>query len=75
MTAHSLMNSIVNSLDENSEKFYLEFDKTLTEGNYVLKNLGYKCGLRLSFDIANHALAHLSGTTFSEDVFSFDNVT
>ena len=53
MTAHNLMNSIVNLLHGNSEKFYHRFHKTFIDSNYVFKNIGRERSLRVSFDIAN----------------------
>ena len=53
MTAHNLMNSIVNLLRGNSEKFYHKFYKTFIDDNYVFKNIGRERSLRVSFDIAN----------------------
>ena len=57
-----------------------KFLKTVLHKFYLVHSwiLCPKCSLRLSFDNANHILAHLSGTTFNENVMSFDvtsNVT
>ena len=38
--------------------------------NYTL--LDRKCSLMLSFDVANLVLGHISGASFHDEVFEFD---
>ena len=66
---------IVSTLGGNVGKFYPKFYKIIAETDTPFINLSRKCSLLLDFEVANHVLAHLTGTSFKEDVLTFKHDT
>lgn len=69
--SYALIRDLISSFDGDAEKFYPKFYKIIAETEVPFKNLSRNCSLLLGFEVANHVLAHLSGSTFKEDVLTF----
>ena len=69
MPAYMLISDIIVSFNGNAERFYPEFYKSLSD--FVFKNLSQNCSVLLSFEVANHVLAHISGAFFKDEVITF----
>ena len=61
-----------NGIKSFNEKFYPQFYKAFISAENLYKNLSGNCGLLLSFEVANHVLAQLTGETIQEDVLTYD---
>ena len=69
LPAYNLMLPIIKSFNE---KFYPQFYKAFISAENLYKNLSGNCGLLLSFEVANHVLAQLTGETIQQDVLTYD---
>ena len=72
LPAYNLMLPIIKSFNADPEKFYPQFYKAFISAENLYKNLSGNCGLLLSFEVANHVLAQLTGATIQEDVLTYD---
>ena len=72
LPAYNLMLPIINLLNGDPEKFYPQFYKAFSSTENLYKNLSGNCSLLLSFKVANHVLAQLTGATVQEDVLTYD---
>lgn len=59
---------MVTEFDSNAEKFFPRFYKCIS-GENIFLNLSKHSGTLLGFELANHVLAHISGTRFKDDIF------
>ena len=72
LPAYNLKLPIIKSFNGDPEKFYLQFYKTFSSTENLYKNLGGNCSLLLSFEVANHVLAQLTGATIQKDMLTYD---
>ena len=72
LPAYNLMLPIIKSFNGDPEKFYPQFYKAFISAENLYKNLSGNCGLLLSFEVANHVLAQLTGAIIQEDVLTHD---
>ena len=71
LPAYNLMLPIIKSFTGDPEKFYPQFYKAFSSTENLYKNLSGNCSLFLSFEVANHVLAQLTGATIQEDVLTY----
>ena len=72
LPAYNLMLPIIKSFNGDPEKFYPQFYKAFSSTETLYENLSGNCSLLLSFEVANHVLAQLTGATIHEDVLTYD---
>ena len=65
---YKIILNVVTEFDGNAEKFYPRFYKCIS-GENIFLNLSKPCSTLLGFELANHVLAHISGTRFKDDIF------
>jgi len=70
LPAYNLIKNILVSFNGDAEKFYPSIYKAFIKEN-PYKNLSTKSSRLLSFEVANHVLAHLTGVTFKDDIITF----
>ena len=70
--AYNLKLPIIKSFEGDPEKFYPQFYMACSSTENLYKNLSGNYSLLLSFEVANHVLAQLTGTTIQEDVVTYD---
>ena len=63
---------MINSFNVDVEKFYLSFHKVFVDVEGLFRGLDVNCTHLLWFEIANHILAYVTRTTYSDDVVHFD---
>ena len=63
---------IIKSFTGDPEKFYPKIYKVFSSAENLYKNFSGNCSLLLSFEVANHVLAQLSGATVQKDVLTDD---
>ena len=65
---YKIIENVVTEFDGNAEKFFPRFYKCIS-GENIFLNLSKHSGTLLGFELANHVLAHISGTRFKDDIF------
>jgi len=58
---YKIIENVVTEFDGNAEKFFPMFYKCIS-GENIFLNLSKHSGTLLGFELANHVLAHISGT-------------
>ena len=61
LPAYNLMLLIIKSFSADPEIFYSQFYEVFSSTENLYKNLIGNCNLLLSFEVANHVLAQLTG--------------
>ena len=72
LPAYNLMLPIIKSFNGDPEKSYPQFYKAFISTEKLYKNLSGNCSLLLSFEVANHVLAQLTGAIIQEDVLTYE---
>ena len=72
LLAYNLKLSIIKSFEGDPEKFYPQFYMACSSTENLYKNLSGNYSLLLSFEVANHVLAQLTGATIQEYVVTYD---
>ena len=68
---YTLVKDIIYSFAGDAEKFYPRFYKVFSDGEMPFTGLRPHSTLLLGFELANHVLAHLTGSKFQDGVLSF----
>ena len=69
--SYSLVKDIIYSFAGDAEKFYPAFYKVFSDAENPFAGLSRHSSLLLGFEVANHVLAHLTGSNFQDDILSF----
>ena len=68
---YQLVRNVIGKFKGDGEKFYPEFYKCVTEEEIAFKNISRRSSVILGFEVANHVLAHLTGSTIKESNVDF----
>ena len=71
LTLYSNVRDVIKSFCGDSEKFYPQFYKCIAEAETLFPGISKNAGLLLGFEVANHVVAHLSGSTFKDYILTF----
>ena len=73
LTVYSNVRDVIKSFCGDSETFYPQFYKCIAEAEIPFPGISKNAGLLLGFEVANHVVAHLSGSTFKDDILTFSH--
>ena len=65
---YQMVKNTVNDFHGDAEKFYPTFYKCISENESVFISLLRHCSLLLGFEVANHILAHLGGSSYTREI-------
>ena len=68
---YQLVRNVIGKFKGDGEKFYPEFYKCVTGEEIAFKNISRRSSVILGFEVANHVLAHLTGSTIKESNVDF----
>ena len=68
---YQLVRNVIGKFKGDGEKFYPEFYKCVTGEEIAFKNISRRSSVILGFEVANHVLAHLTGSTIKEGNLDF----
>ena len=68
---YQLVRNVIWKFNGNGEKFYPDFYKCVTGEEIAFKNMSRRTSVILGFEVANHVLGHLTGSTIKESNVDF----
>ena len=68
---YQLVRNVIGKFKGDGETFYPEFYKCVTGEEIAFKNISRRSSVILGFEVANHVLAHLTGSTIKETNVDF----
>ena len=69
---YNIVRDVIQSFNGDAEKFYPLFYKRISETEKAFKNeLSKTCSLLLGFEVANHVLCHLTGSSIKNNILEF----
>ena len=71
LACYTLVKHVIYTFNGDAEKFYPEFYKVFNDAETHFTGLSRHSRLLVGFELANHVLAHLTGSKFQDDVVSF----
>lgn len=69
--SYAYVRDVIGQFKGNAEKFYPKFYKCISADEVIFQKLSRKCSVLLGCEVANHVLAHITGSIVKENTVEF----